>query len=111
MKLKTHAERVAKVRNYIEKNRVFSFAVVLTVCLLFGSFVSNKISEYKDKDTVDTTVSEEVAEESTDGDTSINKEELHWRFYWSDLWILIGGGGFCIVKILQEKRKAREKLK
>ena len=42
--------------------------------------------------------------------TSNNEEKPHWRFYWIDLWILGGGGGFCLIKILQEKKKAKEKL-
>ncbi|MCR4888784.1 MAG: hypothetical protein K5979_06360 [Ruminococcus sp.] len=108
----THSQRVAKVKAYTEKNKLFSVIVVAIIFFLMGSFVTNKISDYKEKDTAAVSASSETEDNSVD--TNINqeheKEELHWRFYWTDVWVLVGGSGFCVYKILQEKKKAREKL-
>lgn len=111
--MKSHKERVEKVRSYIEKNKFFSVVAAIIVVALIGNFIINKVSEAKAKDMAASSVQEEMIEDNgnNSADTNINQEEeLHWRFYWIDLWILLGGGGFCLIKILQEKKKAREKL-
>ena len=110
----SHNERVKKVRSYIEKNKFFSVVAAIIVVALIGNFIINKVAEAKAKDIAASSVQEEIVEETEENsaDTNINQEEdeIHWRFYWIDLWILLGGGGFCLIKILQEKKKAREKL-
>lgn len=121
----THSERVAKIRAYTEKNKLFTVIVIIVIVTLIGNFIVNKVSEVKARDIAASSVSSEtdetaevseVADDISDTeekpvDTNINqKEKPKWRFYWIDLWILAGGGGFCIIKILQEKKKAREKL-
>lgn len=133
--MKSHKDRVEKIRETIDNNKVFSVVVVVLLFIIIGSIVTNKVSDYmKHKSANDTSISEEqtaadanIIEMQDDVDTSINDEETavdtninneskiknekpHWRFYWIDLWILLGGGGFCLIKILQEKKKAREKL-
>ena len=56
-------------------------------------------------------VEEIIEEDSSENEQPpVKNDKPHWRFYWIDLWILLGGGGFCLIKILQEKKKAREKL-
>ena len=109
----SHSERVAKVRAFFDKNKLFSLVVVVIAVAIIGNCVMNGINTITDKDKPTSSVSEEAAEnsEGSSADTNNNQEEeAHWRFYWIDLWILIGGGGFCVIKILQEKKKAREKL-
>ena len=110
----SHSERVVKVRTYFEKNKLFSLVVVIAIVII-GNSVMNGITKIKEKDKPTSSVSEETAEntEEDSADTNNNhKEETpHWRFYWIDFWILVGGGGFCVIKILQEKKKAREKLR
>ncbi len=112
--MKSHKERVEKVRSYIEKNKFFSVVAAIIVVALIGNFIINKVAEAKAKDIAASSVQEEIVDETEENsaDTNINQEEdeIHWRFYWIDLWILLGGGGFCLIKILQEKKKAREKL-
>lgn len=132
--MKSHKERVEKIKETIDNNKVFSVLVVILLFIILGSAVMNKISDYKEHKESNTSISEEqtvadtnineaqgnidtnINEEVTAVDTSINEEnnstneKAHWRFYWIDLWILLGGGGFCLIKILQEKKKAREKL-
>ena len=109
----SHSERVAKVRAYFEKNKLFSLVVVVIAIVIIGNFIMNGITAIKEKDKPTSYASEEVVENTEkSADTNNNQEEesSHWRFYWIDLWVLVGGGGFCVVKILQEKKKAREKL-
>ena len=108
----THKQRADKVRTFIDKNKLFTVAVIAVIFFLLGNLVHNKIETYEVMNKGETSISaSSETEESVD--TSINqneKEKPHWRFYWTDLWILIGGGGFCVIKIIQERKKAREKL-
>ncbi len=110
--MKSHSERAKIVRSYFEKNKLFSVVVAIIVVALIGNFIVNKVAEAKAKDMVSSSVTETMDNmEESSADTNINQEdETHWRFYWIDLWILLGGGGFCLIKILQEKKKAKEKL-
>lgn len=112
--MKTHSQRVAQIRAYTEKNKLFTVAAVIIVIALIGNFVINRVAEAKAKNMATSSVSAEISDDAqSSADTNIKQEEeegLHWRFYWIDLWILVGGGGFCLIKILQEKKKAREKL-
>ena len=109
----SHSERVDKVRSYFEKNKLFSMIVVVIAIVIIGNFVMNGITAIKEKDKQTSSASEgtvEDTEKSVDTNNNQEEEPEHWRFYWIDLWILVGGGGFCVIKILQEKKKAREKL-
>ena len=108
----SHSERVSKVRAYFEKNKLFSVIAVIIVFALIGNFVINKVAEAKAKDIAAVSAQEEMSDKADESSvaTSNNEEKPHWRFYWIDLWILGGGGGFCLIKILQEKKKAKEKL-
>ena len=108
----THKQRADKVRTFIDKNKLFTVAVIVAIFIIIGNIIQDKVDDYKAANNDDTSVStSSETEESVD--TSINqteKEKPHWRFYWTDLWILVGGGGFCVFKIIQERKKAREKL-
>ena len=117
MKLfKKYNERSQKIERFILKNKIFCITVLVLAVLLAGGKIQNKLAEER---RADTSVSQEVNENSEDEkvDTSVNLEktekkddEIHWRFYWIDLVVLVVGGGFCTFKILQEKRKTKEKL-
>ena len=108
----THKQRADKIRAFIDKNKLFTLVVVVAIFFIIGNIVHEKIDAYKSTNETETSIStSSETEESVD--TNINqteKEKTHWRFYWTDLWILIGGGGFCVYKIIQERKKAREKL-
>lgn len=63
--------------------------------------------------------SEDVSVATTQINTNFEEDESseigynqkrHFRFHWLDLYILVGGGGFCVYKIVQERKKVREKL-
>ena len=94
-------KRVEKVRHFVEKNKVFTLiALLVMIWLLFG-FISNHERPASEPENSDQSTVQEAEPE----------EELHWQFYWSDLWILVIGGGFCTVMIIRERKKARETLK
>ena len=94
-------KRVEKVRHFVEKNKVFTLiALLVMIWLLFG-FISNHERPVSEPENSDQSTVQEAEPE----------EELHWQFYWSDLWILVIGGGFCTVMIIRERKKARETLK
>lgn len=128
MAFSKHNERVAKIKELASKNKVYTIAIILAILLLFSNFIfSNSSQEAQSNNiTQSSSISESITINSTDTMTAesqmteitvtttvnkIKRKPPKWRFYWIDLWILIIGGGFCTIKILQEKRKAREKLK
>ena len=118
MKLfKNYNERSLKIERFILKNKIFCLAVIVTV----GVMLAGKINQIKENVAVmkqpDVSVSEEQETDDKKVDTNINLEgpdvkddEKHWRFYWIDLVVLVVGGGFCSIKIIQERRKTKEKL-
>lgn len=98
--ISTHKERVQKVKNFTEKNKLFTVIAIVIVILLFSNFFFSKENENK-IETENETVQSETVEDT---------ENLQWRFYWTDLWVLLGAGGFCTVMIIQERKKAKEEL-
>ena len=100
----SHKKRVDKIKDFTEKNKVFSvIAVIVSIYLLF-SVVHSKL------DRTDNNAPEANTAQSEVFDDTEETESEHWRFYWVDLWILLGAGGFCTVMIVKERKKAREKL-
>ena len=95
--MKNYKERLATVKNFTAKNRLFSLIAVGLVLFLLGNAVAHRIGDDKSKPIVSET---EVTE----------TEPEHWRFYPVDLGVLVVGGGFCTIMILRERKKAREKL-
>ena len=95
--MKSYKERLATVRSFTSKNRLFSLIAVGLVLFLLGNAVVHRIGDDKSKPIVSET---EVTE----------TEPEHWRFYPVDLAVLVVGGGFCTIMILREQKKAREKL-
>ena len=97
MDLKSYKERLANVRAFTAKNRLFSLIAVGLVLFLLGNAVAHRIGDENTKPIVSET---EVTE----------TEPEHWRFYPVDLAVLVVGGGFCTIQIIRERKKAREKL-
>lgn len=98
MSFKQKSVQLLKViKGYISKNKLLT--IIATVLCL--SLIGSGIRTQRETD---------IAEEPT-VQTETVQDDLHWRFYPVDLWVLGIGGGFCTVMILREKRKARETLK
>ena len=95
--MKNYKERLATVKNFTTKNRLFSLIAIALVLFLLGNAVAHRIGDDKSKPIVSET---EVSE----------TEPEHWRFYPIDLAVLVVGGGFCTIQIIRERKKAREKL-
>lgn len=114
----THKQRVEKARDFTNKNKLFIVIVGIILCFFIGSFIHNRVTEYKEYRELQTapntsiTTSANTETESTVATNSNekSKEKPHWRFYWTDAWILAIGGGFCVIMIIRERAKAREKL-
>ena len=69
----THKERVAKVKDFTEKNRLFSVIAVI-LCIYIGvSIASGKLHENKNTEQPSSSQSEQVAEDEK-VDTNINSE-------------------------------------
>ncbi len=85
------------VKRFVSRNKLF----VIIAAVLCLSLIGSGIRTQRETD---------VAEEPT-VQTETVQDDLQWRFYPIDLWVLGVGGGFCTVMILREKRKARETLK
>ena len=95
--MKKYKERLASVRKFTAKNRLFSLIAIALLLFLIGNAVVHRIGDDKSKPIVSET---EVTE----------TEPEHWRFYPVDLAVLIVGGGFCTIMILRARKKARGKL-
>ncbi len=96
-----HKQRVQKVRNFTEKNKIFMITAVIALIFLCSNFFFSKENN-----------TEKVPETSQNETTeNLEESELQWKFYWSDLWILSGVGGFCTVMIIRERKKLKEELK
>lgn len=96
-----HKERVQKIRNFTEKNKVFVIMAVIVIIFLFSGFFFSKENDTKAPETIQVEITENPQE--TD-------EKPQWHFYWSDLWVLLGVGGFCTVMIVRERKKSKEEL-
>ena len=95
--MKNYKERLATVKNFTAKNRLFSLIAVGLVLFLLGNAVIHRIGDDKSKPIV--------------SETEVIETELeYWRFYPVDLAVLVVGGGFCTIQIIRERKKAREKL-
>ena len=92
-----HRERVERVRNFTQKNKVFVIMAVIAVIFLCSNFLFSEENGTKTEPENKNTVSEET-------------EKTHWRFYWGDLIVLVVGGGICTVNIIKERKKAKEEL-
>lgn len=109
----SHKKRVEKIKNFTNKNKLFTIISVLVLIYLLFNFVSSK-KNHVEKSFPETSISDggkPVAESETNETASDESDEPHWKFYWIDLWILGGAGGFCTIMLILERRKAREKLK
>ena len=96
-----HKERVQKVKSFTEKNKVFVIMAVIAVIFLCSNFFFSK----EKNDITPETVQSEVTE-----NTKETADKPQWQFYWTDLWVLLGAGGFCTVMIIRERKKAKEEL-
>lgn len=99
----SYQKRVQKVKSFVDHNKLFTLIAVTIIVLLLCNFLFGKDQQTESK------VTETVY---TQSDTIEETEPLQeqWQFYWIDLWILAGGGGFCTVMIIRERKKAREEL-
>lgn len=93
-----HNERVQKIKNFTEKNKIFVIMATIAVIFLFSGFFFSKENDVKTSETIQAENAEETA------------ENPQWQFYWSDLWVLLGVGGFCTVMIIRERKKLKEEL-
>lgn len=98
--MRTHKERVASVKGFIGRNKVFTIITIIAVVWLLGNFIFSKVET--NSNTTETPQSQNEVVEAED----IPK----WQFYPLDFWILLIGGGFCTIMILREKKKAKEEL-
>lgn len=95
-----HRKRVEKIRSFTEKNKVFTITAVIAVIFLLSNFFFSK--DNTEKNLPDTETIQTATEE--------NPQKAEWQFYWSDLWMLAVGGGFCTIMIIRERKKAKEEL-
>ena len=91
-----HKERVQKIRNFTGKNKVFVIMAIVAVIFLFSGFFFSKENDVKTSETIQVETSE---------NTEKTSENPQWQFYWTDLWILLGVGGFCTIMIVKERKK------
>ncbi len=96
-----HKERVQKVKNFTEKNKVFVIMAVVAVIFLCSNFFFSK----ENNDITPETIQSEAME-----NTEETAAKPQWQFYCTDLWVLLGVGGLCTIMIIRERKKAKEEL-
>ncbi|MCM1315485.1 MAG: hypothetical protein NC205_06330 [Prevotella sp.] len=96
-----HKERVQQIKNFTGKNKVFVIMTMIAVIFLFSGFFFSKENDVKTYETIQVETSENTKETA---------ENPQWQFYWSDLWVLLGVGGFCTIMIIRERKKLKEEL-
>lgn len=90
----SHKKRADSVQHFLSSNKLF-VVIALVAAIIIGTGL------FKGK-TVEVPASEtQQTEEAT---------VPQWRFYPSDLIVLLVGGGFCTVMIIRERKKAKEGL-
>ena len=90
----SHRKRADRVQHFISSNKLF-VVIALVAAVIIGSGLKN---------------GKEVEETLPDTEQTEEDNRPHWRFYPSDLAILLVGGGFCTVMIIRERKKAKEGL-
>ncbi len=101
-----YAERVEKAKKLIDKNRLFTIIVIGVLISIFGNFLFSKVNpDYHSDETAQTQM-----ETSETESIPIEENPMKWRFYWSDLYVLVGAGGFCTIMIIRERKKERDSL-
>jgi hypothetical protein len=107
--IKKHKKRVEKIKSYTAKNKLFiamaaTALVFLLVTVIFNSESPQGESGYE--------VSGLPQPDPDIGSgASPPPPDEGWRFYFIDLWVLGIGGGFCLVMIIRQRKKAKEELK
>lgn len=105
-----HNQRAEKVKNFFDKNKLFTVISIAVMVILIFNFLFSKVNQSEKNSVPDNAASQtEVIKEAEN--TVKEVPESKWQFYWIDLWILIGAGGFCVIMIIKERKKAREELK
>lgn len=98
--MRTHKERVAGIKDFAEKNKLFMLLACIVVIWLLGNFLFSKASPEQNEQDAQAVQTE--ASETT--------ELPEWQFYPIDAVILLVCGGFCVIMIIREKKKAKEEL-
>ncbi len=97
---KKHRERQMRIERKIKRNPIYYFCVAVLIFLFLATGMN-------DKEKQNITEEKQTAVETSE----IADNDVHWRFYAIDFWILLIGGGFCCVQIVRERHKAKERLK
>ena len=90
----TQKKRAAGVRHFLSSNKLFVVIVCFAAVIIGSGLIRGEKVELPENSTAQ---SEESA-------------APEWRFYPSDLVILLVGGGFCTFMMIRERRKAKEDL-
>ena len=90
----SHKKRAAGVQSFLSSNKLFVVIALVAAIIIGTGLIKGNTVEVPASET-------EQTEEAT---------APHWRFYPSDLVVLLVGGGFCTIMIIRERRKAKEGL-
>jgi len=105
----THKERVEKVKDFAGNNKVFTVIAVIITVFLLANFIFSKVNQSEKTSLPRSENSQNAVNEDAENQPQTSKIPK-WEFHWLDLWIFAGVGGFCVIMIVRERKKAREEL-
>jgi len=100
--LKKHQQRAEKVQHFIGKHKLFLIMAIIAGAFLFGNYLAQP--------NVQPQTSKYEYSDYYSNEAVVEFERELWRFYWIDVVILIAGGGFCVLMLLRERRRLRNKI-
>lgn len=103
----THKERVAKVKDFANNNKIFTAISLIAVIFLLFNFFSVRLNPPAE---IPENLPAQSEMQDGENEAAAENTEPSWRFYWLDVWIFGIGGGFCFVMILKERKKRRMDL-
>jgi hypothetical protein len=118
-----HKNRVKKITEFVNRNKVFLVMVVIVAMLLYGGyFLQNDNTppfivgdclcdedDYEDDCDCPPVINNDNFE-NVEHAESVELKREGWRFYFIDVVILAAGGGFCLVMIIRERKRTKHKI-
>ena len=108
-----YKRRLERVKGVIWSNKIFVIMAIIVIIFLVSNFLF-KSGDSPEQPILQTHENQEDLAESDNPETENTAppkaHEEGFRFYLIDLIIFVIGGSFCVIMILRERKKTKNKL-